>query len=161
MESGGASRRRSPCHTANVTGVSSTCTCHCAAIPGAGQVCGAQCGLACHRPPLCRPPCVLFPLQDPRRAWVATFGHSTSLDRSKAGAFNTLDAPPHLTRGSAHFYSYRHAVDWRHRTRTHSGHGERIRKDDDHDLRHAPQRSATGKTNCSLPDHGGKSRRPH
>ena len=31
--------------------------------------------------------------------------------------------------------------------------GGRIRKDDDHDLRHAPQRSAIGKTNYSLPDH--------
>ena len=40
-----------------------------------------------------------------------TLEHSTSLDRSKVGAFNTLDAPPHLTRGSTHFHSYRHAFD--------------------------------------------------
>jgi len=36
------------------------------------------------------------------------------------------------------------------------GMGGRIREDDDHDLRHAPQHSATGKTHCSPPDQGGK-----
>jgi len=36
------------------------------------------------------------------------------------------------------------------------GVGGRIHKNDDHDLRHAPQRSATGKTNCSPPDQGGE-----
>ena len=41
------------------------------------------------------------------------------------------------------------------------GMGGRICKDDGHDLRHAPQRSATGMTNYSPPDHGGRSRRPH
>ena len=35
------------------------------------------------------------------------------------------------------------------------GMGERIRKDNDHDLRHTPQRSAIGKTNCSSPEGGG------
>ena len=54
-----------------------------------------------------------------------TLEHSTSLDRSKAGAFNTLDALPHLTRGSAHFYIYRHAFDWRHKTKMRSGHGRK------------------------------------
>ena len=56
-------------------------------------------------------PLYLSPLQDPRRAWAMTLEHSMSLDRSKAGAFNTLDDPSHPTWGSAHFYSYHHAVD--------------------------------------------------
>ena len=41
------------------------------------------------------------------------------------------------------------------------GMGGRICKDDGHDLRHAPQRSATGRTNYSPPDHGGRRRCPH
>ena len=53
----------------------------------------------------------LSPSQDPRRAWATTLKHSTSLDQGKAGAFNTLDDPSHPTWGSAHFYSYHHAVD--------------------------------------------------
>ena len=84
-----------------------------------------------------------------------TLEHSMSLDRSKAGAFNTLDAPLYLTRGSAHFNSFRHAVTGATRQGRTPSMGARIRKDDDHDLRHAPQRSATGKTNYSLPDHEG------
>jgi len=46
MESGGVSQRRSPCHTADVTGVPSACSGPCAAIPSAVQVCGTLCGLA-------------------------------------------------------------------------------------------------------------------
>ena len=44
--SDGSSWRRPSCHTADVTGVSSTCARHCAAIPGTVQDCGALCGLA-------------------------------------------------------------------------------------------------------------------
>ena len=65
----------------------------------------------------------LFPLQDPRGAWAMTTEHSTSLNRSQASAFNTLDASPYSTWGSTHFYSHHHAVDWCHRTRTRSWHG--------------------------------------
>ena len=42
------------------------------------------------------------PLQDPRRAWATTLGHSTTLDRGKTSVFSTLDALPHLTQGTAH-----------------------------------------------------------
>ena len=45
--------------------------------------------------------------------------------------------PPHLTRGSANFYSYRHAVTGATRQGCNPDMGARIRLDDDHDLRHA------------------------
>ena len=95
-----------------------------------------------------------FPLQNLRRTWATTLEHSTSLDRSQAGAFNTLDASPHPTWGSAHFYSYHHAIDWRHRTRTRSGNGQWTFKDCGHARLHAPHCSVAGTAHCSSPIRG-------
>jgi len=112
-------------------------------------------------PPLCRLPLALFSPQDFQTAWAATLECSTALDRGKTWA--AAPSTPHpIRRGILHTST---AITTPLTGATGQGRapgmGGRIRKDDGHGLRHAPQRSATGMTNCSPPDHGGRSRQPH
>ena len=98
--------------------------------------------------------CAAYPLyfsspQDFQRAWAVTLEYSTTLDWGKIWA--AAPSTPHLIRRGVPRTSTVVTMPLTGATGQGRapGMGGRIRKDDDHDLRHAPQRSATGNTNCS------------
>jgi hypothetical protein len=117
----------------------------------------------CLTPPATVPPTpCTFPLHRAfQRAWAVTLERSTALDWGKTWA--AAPSMPHLIRRGVLRTSTAITTPLTGATGQGRapGMGGRIRKDDSHGLRHAPQRSATGRTNCSPPDHGGRSRRPH
>ena len=59
---------------------------------------------------------------------------STALYRGEAAVSSTLGTPPRQMWSTAR---HCHAVDWRHKTGTHPGYGQRAPKGDDHTRRHA------------------------
>ena len=122
-ESDDVSWHQPPRRTADVTGVSSACSGHYATIPDAvwstvwtdlttSRYCAAY-------------PLYFSPLQNPRQAWATTLGRGTALDQGETAIGSTLGAQPCQMRGTAHLYSHRHAIDWRHRAGTRTGPGQR------------------------------------